>query len=104
MRLVIGLLYAAASIGLVDGPLHGICHHIRVHDHVAVYVSGRAAHRLDQRGLRTQEAFFIGVQDRHQRDLRNIQALAQQIDAHQHIEHIHAHVPDDLNALQRIDI
>ena len=71
---------------------------------MALRVSRGAADGLDQGGLRTQEALLVRVQDGHQGDLRNVQPLSQQVDAHQNVEHIQTHVPDDLGTLQRIDV
>src|SRR3546814_17112634 len=45
-----------------------------------------AANGLNQRALGTQEAFLVGVEDRDQRDLRNVEALAQQVDADRYVE------------------
>ncbi len=59
---------------------------------------------LDQRPGRPQEAFLVGIQYRHQRDFRHVQALAQQIDAHEHIELAQAQVANDLHALDGVDI
>ena len=67
-------------------------------------VAGRPADGLDQRALVAQEALLVGIEDRHQGDLRNIQALPQQVDAHQHIELAQAQVADDLHPLHGIDV
>ena len=55
-------------------------------------------------GLRAQEAFLVGVEDRDQRAFRDVEPLAQQVDADQHVEHAEAQVADDLDALQRVDV
>ena len=62
------------------------------------------ADRLDQRSRRTQEAFLVRIQDCDQRHFRDVQTLAQQVDADQHIKHIQTQITDDLGTLQRIDI
>ena len=67
-------------------------------------ITRRTPDGLNQGCLGTQEAFLIRIQNRHQRNLRNIQTLTQQIDSHQYIKHIQTHVPDDLRPLQRVDI
>ena len=90
--------------GLVHGHPHGWGHRIGVHNDLAVGVSGRPAHGLDQAGLTAQEAFLVRVQDGHQAHLRQVQALPQQIDAHQHIEFGKAQVPDDLHPLHGPDV
>ena len=104
MLLVVLHLHFPAALGLVDRLAHGIRHVVGVHDHMSVRVSRRAPDGLHQRSLGPQEPFLIRIQYRHQRDLRDIQALSEQVDAHQHVENVQSHVPDDLGALQRIDI
>ena len=37
-------------------------------------------------------------------DLREVEALAQQVDADQHVELAHAQVAEDLDALERLDV
>ena len=63
-----------------------------------------AADRLDQRALRAQEAFLVGIEDRDQRHLRHVEALAQQVDADEHVELAEPQVADDLDALDRVDV
>ena len=79
-------------------------HLVGVEDHLAVDVAGGAADGLDQAGLAAQEAFLVGVEDRHQRALGDVEALAQQVDADQHVEGAEPQVADDLDALQRLDV
>ncbi len=104
MCLVVSVLNAAAPLRLLDGDLHRAADLVRVHDDPAVRVSGRAADGLDQRSLRTQEPFLVRIEDRHQRNLRNIQPLPEQIDADQHVERAQPQIADDLHTLQRIDL
>jgi hypothetical protein len=73
---------------------------VGVEDHLAVDVARGAADGLDQRGLAAQEAFLVGVEDRDQRAFGNVEALAQQVDADQHVERAEAQVADDLDALE----
>ena len=54
--------------------------------------------------LGAQEAFLVGVEDRHQRHLGHVEAFAQQVDADQHVELAQAQVADDLDALDRVDV
>ena len=104
MLFIVFHLDLAAALRLIDRHLHGLCDRIRVHDNMSLRISRRAADSLDQRCLRAQEAFFIRIQDRHKCDLRDVQTFPQKIDAHQHIENIQPHIPDDLCALKRIHI
>src|SRR3712207_7575758 len=48
-----------------------------------------------------QEALLVGVEDRHERDLGQVQALAQQVDADEDVVLPQAQVADDLDALDR---
>ena len=104
VRLVVGLLLLAAAVGLGHGALHRAGDVIGVENHPAVDVARGAADGLDQRGLGAQEAFLVGVEDRHQRAFGNVEALAQQIDADQHVEGAEPQIADDLDALQRVDV
>ena len=53
---------------------------------------------------RAQKAFFVGVKDRHQRHLGQVEPFAQQVDADHHIVHAQPQVAQDLTTLERIDI
>ena len=55
-------------------------------------------------GLGAQEAFLVGVEDGDQRAFGDVEALAQQVDADQHVERAQPQVADDLDALQRVDV
>ena len=104
MGLVEGVLLLPPALGLVHGPAHGGGNGIGVHHHHAVGVSGRPADGLDEGGLRAQEALLVRVQNGNQRDLRQVQALPQQVDAHQHVEGAQPQVPDDLHALHGVNV
>ncbi|MBV6417344.1 MAG: hypothetical protein CMLOHMNK_02006 [Steroidobacteraceae bacterium] len=67
-------------------------------------VARRAADRLDQRIVGPQEALLVGIEDRDQRDLRHVEAFAQQVDAHQHVELAEAQVADDLGAFDGLHV
>jgi hypothetical protein len=104
VQLVVFNLLLTAPVGLVDGGLHRAGHAVGVQDGLAAQVASGAADGLDQRAGRTQEAFLVRIQNRHQRDLGHVQALAQQVDAHQHVELAQAQVTDDLHALNGVDV
>jgi hypothetical protein len=94
----------APSLRLADRLLHRVGDLVRVHDHGPVDVARRPADRLDQRRVRTQEALLVGVEDRDQRDLGQVETLAQEVDPDQHVELAEAQVADDLDALDRVDL
>ena len=51
-----------------------------------------------------QEALLVGVEDRDQRHLRQVEALAQQVDADQHVVLAHPQLAQQLDAAQRVDL
>ena len=104
MLAVVRLLDRAAARGLVERPPHRAGHRVGVHDHLAVHVPRGAAGGLHQRGPRPQVALLVRVQDRHQRDLRDVQALAEEVDPDQHVELAHPQLANDLHPLQRVDL
>ena len=53
---------------------------------------------------RTQEAFLVGVENGDQRHFGDVEALAQKVDADQHVERAQPQVADDLDALQRVHV
>ena len=79
-------------------------HLVGVHQHLAVDVSSRAANRLDKGRLAAQEALLVGVENRDQRDLRQVEALAQEVDADEHVVVAEAQLADDLDAVERVDL
>ena len=104
MGFVVGILNLPAAGCLVDGRTHGGGDRVGVHDDPASGVPGGAADGLNEAGLAAQEALLVRVQNGHQTDLRQIKAFSQQVDAHQHVEFSHPHVPDDLHPLHRADV
>ena len=101
---VVRLLLLAAALGLGHGALHRAGDAVGVEDHLAVDVARRAADGLDQGGLGAQEALLVGVEDGDQAALGDVEALAQQVDADQHVEGAQPQVADDLDALQGVDV
>ena len=51
-----------------------------------------------------QEALLVGVEDRHQRDLGQVEALAQQVDADQHVELAQPQLAQQLDPAQGVDL
>src|SRR3954470_14020403 len=104
MLLVVADLLRAPPIGLSDGSLDRVRHLVGIEDRRTVDVPRRAADGLDQRALRAQESLLVGVEDRDQRHLRQVEAFAQQVDADEHVELAEAQVTDDLHPLHRLDL
>ena len=97
-------LQLAPAARLLDAALHRSCHLVGVKDGASAQVSGRPAHRLNQRAVAAQKSFLVGVENRHQRDFRQVQSFAQQVDSDQHIELAEAQSAHDLHPLDRIDV
>src|SRR5690606_15552010 len=102
--LVVGDLQLAAALRLADGPAHRVGDRVGVHDDLAVDVPGRPADGLDERRLAAEEALLVGVEDGDQRDLGQVEALPQQVDADEHVELAEPQGPHDLDALDRVDV
>ena len=83
---------------------HRVGHLVGVHDHLTVDVARGAPDRLDQRRRRAEEAFLVGVEDRDERHLGEVEALPQQVDADEHVELAEPQRPQDLDALERVDL
>src|SRR5690606_26882842 len=77
---------------------------VGVEDDLAIDVAGGAADGLDEGGFAAQKAFLVGVEDRDEAAFGDVQPLAQQVDADQHVEGAEAQVADDLYALDGIDV
>ena len=99
MFFVVRHLLGAAAVRFVDGKLHRIGDTVGVHNDMSLRVTGRAPNGLDQRSARAQETFLIRIQDGNQRDFRQVEPFAQQVDAHDHVEDTQAQVSQDTNSL-----
>ena len=96
--LVIGFLDAAAAVGFVNGVFHGLCHPVRIHDDVAVFISGGPADDLDHGCFRTEEPFLVGIKNGHQGYFRHIQPFTEQVDAYQYVKNAGPEVTDDFRS------
>ena len=101
---VVGHLDAATAPRFGDCQVHGVGGFVGIHDYLAVRVTSSAADGLDQAALVSQEALLVGVENGHQRYLGQVQALAQQVDSHQHIELAQTQIAQDVHALKRADV
>ena len=104
VRFVIRQLLLAPPVGLAHRALHASRHAIGVQDHPPVDIARGAADGLDQRRLRSQEPFLVGIENRDQPAFGDVEPLAQQIDPDQHVIHPEPQVADQLDPLERFDI
>ena len=72
--------------------------------HLAGHVTRRTTNRLNQRSGRTQEAFLIGIQNRNQGHLGQVQALTQQVNTNQHVEGAQAQLTQKLHTAQSVNV
>ena len=93
-----------APLGQRDRRAHRVGHLVGVEDRLAVRVARGATDRLDEGAARAQEALLVGVEDRDQRDLGQVETLAQQVDADQDVELAQAQRAQDLDALDGVDV
>lgn len=77
---------------------------VGIEDDVAVRMACRTARDLGDRTHVAQEALLVCVEDRHEGHFRQVESLAQQIDADQHVEHAGPQVFEDLHPFQRVDV
>src|SRR5690606_255512 len=63
-----------------------------------------AADRLDQSGLRSEEALFVRVEDGYERHLGQVQTFSEKVDADQDVKLAQAQIPQNLDSLQRFDL
>ena len=102
--LVVKLLLDAPSFGLLQCAPHAVGDLVGVEDRLALDVARCTSYRLDKRLLGTEKAFLVGVQHCHQADLGQVQPLAQQVDADDHIVHAQPQIAQYLDPLQRVDV
>ena len=101
---VVALLDRAPAVRLVDRRPHRIGDAVGVHDDLAADVAGRPADHLDERPGAPQEALLVRVEDGDERDLGQVDALAQQVDADDDVVDAEPQVAQDRDPLERVDL
>ena len=76
---------------------------IGVQNHLRVHVTGGPADRLHERRLAAQKAFLVGIENRDQRNFRQVETFAQQVHADEGLELALPQVAQQLDALERIE-
>jgi hypothetical protein len=72
--------------------------------HLAGHVAGGAPDRLDEGAAGAQEALLVGVQDRHEGHLGQVEALAQQVDADEDVVLPEPQLAQQLDPAQGVDV
>ena len=104
MEGVVGLLEFAAALRLVDRHLHRLRHLVGVEDDAGIDVAGRAADGLHQRRGVSQEPLLVGVHDRHERHLGEIEPFAEEVDADEDVELPLAQLPEEIDPLEGVEL
>ena len=104
MLLVVGELDGTAPVRLPDRVLDRLRLLVGVHEDLAVHVARGASDRLDEGRPSTQEALLVRVEDGDERDLGQVEPLAQQVDADEHVVLAETQLAHDLDALERVDL
>ena len=101
---VVRNLLGTPALGLTNRAGHRVRNAIGIQDRFAAHIARRAANGLNETALRSQKAFLIGIQNRHQRHLWYVNSFAQQVDSHQYVEGPQTQVSQDLYPLHRVNI
>ena len=104
MFLVEFFLEVTAAICLVDGLLQAFGHVVREQEDGAVHVAACAAHRLDEAPVIAEETFLVGVENRDHAHFGEVEAFAQEVDAHEHVKFATAQSADKFVAFERLDV
>ena len=99
VRQVMSHLFDASAFGFTDGALHRVRHLVGVQNGPPLQIARGAADGLNQGALGAQKALLIGIQNRDQRDLGNIEPFTQQVDANQYVKNAEPQVAQNLDTL-----
>ncbi len=93
-----------STLRLRDRSIHRVGWFLRVEDYLAVDVPGGSPHRLDEHRLRPKEPLLIGIEDRDETHLRDVEPLAQEVDPHEHIDVTETKGAHELMAFERVGL
>ena len=85
---IVLILNFAAAVGFGYGAVHTSRNIVRVHYYSAFIVARGSAYRLDKRGIASEEAFFIRVENGYEFNRRKVQTLAEKIDSDENVESV----------------
>ena len=100
MRGVVGdlLLASAAGPSIARPSTRGDL--VGIHAHLARDIAGGAGRWSDERAGRAEEALLVGVEDADERDLRQVEALAEQVDADEDVDSAEPQLAEQLDPAQ----
>ncbi len=97
-------LHRAPPPGLGKRLLDRVGHRIGVEHDLRVCVPGGPPDGLDQAPGVAEEPLLIGVENPHEPDLRDVEALPQEVDPDKDVVFAEAELTDDLGPLEGIDL
>ena len=97
--LVVGVLNGPAPLGFRDRLGHRIGEVVGIQQRHAFDMAGGPTNGLNQRTLGPQKALLVRIKNGHQRNLRQVQALPQQVHPHQHVVFAIAQILENLDPL-----
>src|SRR5438874_13691389 len=86
------------ALDLVDGLIHRVGAAVGIKNGAAFDVTRAAANRLNQRSGAAKIALLIGVENRDERNFRQVQTFAQQVDSDEHVKFTAAQIAQNLDA------
>ncbi len=101
---VVSHLLFAPAVALLYGEAHRVGARVAVEDDVALGVACGASRNLGYGAHVAEETLLVGVEYGHQGHFGQVEPLAQQVHAHQHVEHSAAEVFENLNAFERVHV
>src|ERR671913_1178837 len=104
VREVVGDLLLPPALGLLDRPGHRRGDLVGIHVHLAGHVARRAPDRLDEAATGPEEALLVGVEDRDEGDLGEVEPFPEQVDADEDVELAETELTQELHAPQGVDV
>ena len=101
---VVLMLNRAATIGFIDSALHRSGYPIGIQYRPPMQMPRGPSNRLNQGSVTPEKPFLVRIEDRHERHLRHVQSLTQQIDADEDIELAQSQPTNDLHAFDCINV
>src|SRR6185436_5078318 len=102
--LIVSQLAFAAMTRNGEKLLNALRHYIGVQDHFPVQMARGAAGGLDEARHAPQVALLVRIEDGYERDFGQIEPLAQEVDADEHVEFTLAKAAENLHAFNGVDL
>ena len=104
MQRIVFRLHAPVILCYADERLDALRHLIAEEHHLALRVPRGATGGLHEAGLAAQVAFFVRIENAHERDFRQVEALTEEIDADENIKLTGAQSAENFHALDGVHV